>query len=60
MTFDLVRVGWPNTVAILALAIMPLISLAIPEGPARDPFEVEKIDNSTQNAMLTVSQPDEP
>jgi hypothetical protein len=27
MTFDLVRIGWPNTVAILALAIMPLMAL---------------------------------
>jgi hypothetical protein len=27
MTFDLVRAGWPNTVAILALAIMPILAL---------------------------------
>ena len=27
MTFDLVRIGWPNTVAILALAIMPIVAL---------------------------------
>ena len=33
MTFDLVRAGWPNAVAILALALMPVVSLAIPQGP---------------------------
>ena len=27
MTFDLVRIGWPNTVAILALATMPIVAL---------------------------------
>ena len=27
MTFDLIRVGWPNTAAILALAIMPVVTL---------------------------------
>ena len=28
MTFDLVRIGWPNTAAILALAAMPIVALA--------------------------------
>ena len=28
MTFDLVRIGWPNTAAILALAMMPIVALA--------------------------------
>jgi hypothetical protein len=27
MNFDLIRVGWPNTAAILALAMMPLVAL---------------------------------
>ena len=27
MTFKLVRMGWPNTAAILALAIMPIMAL---------------------------------
>ena len=27
MTFDLIRVGWPNTAAILALAMMPMVAL---------------------------------
>ena len=29
MRFDLVRMGWPNTAAILALAIMPIMALTI-------------------------------
>jgi hypothetical protein len=28
MTFDLIRAGWPNTAAILALAMMPIMQLA--------------------------------
>jgi hypothetical protein len=28
MTFDLIRAGWPNTAAILALAMMPIVTLA--------------------------------
>jgi hypothetical protein len=35
MSFELVRLGWANTVAIAALAIMPMVSLAaLPEGEA--------------------------
>jgi hypothetical protein len=30
MTFELVRMGWPNTAAILILAVMPVIALAAP------------------------------
>ena len=29
MTFELVRAGWPNTAAILALAIMPIVTLTV-------------------------------
>ena len=28
MTFELVRINWPNTAAILALAVMPAVALA--------------------------------
>ena len=28
MTFDLICAGWPNTAAILALAMMPVVALA--------------------------------
>jgi hypothetical protein len=27
MTFELVRIGWPNTAAVLALALMPVVAL---------------------------------
>ena len=30
MTFDIIRSGWPNIVAIVALAMMPLVSLSMP------------------------------
>ena len=30
MTFDIIRSGWPNIVAIAALAMMPLVSLSMP------------------------------
>jgi hypothetical protein len=30
MTFDLMRAGWPNMVAIAALAVLPLVSLMLP------------------------------
>ena len=28
MSFDLVRLGWPNMAAILALALLPILTLA--------------------------------
>jgi hypothetical protein len=28
MTFEMVRIGWPNTAAILALAVMPVVAFA--------------------------------
>ena len=28
MTFEMVRMGWPNTAAIVVLAVMPIVSLA--------------------------------
>lgn len=34
MNFELVRMGWPNTVAILALATLPLVSLAAAPQPS--------------------------
>ena len=27
MTFEMVRIGWPNTATIVALAIMPIVAL---------------------------------
>ena len=34
MTFELVRMGWPNTAAIVALAMMPIVALTTTTGPA--------------------------
>jgi len=35
MNFELVRLGWPNTVAVAALAVVPVVSLAaIPQRSA--------------------------
>ena len=33
MTFDMIRLGWPNTAAILGLAIMPIVALTMPTQP---------------------------
>jgi hypothetical protein len=33
-SFDLVRAGWPNVMAVVALAAMPLMALAMPPEPA--------------------------
>ena len=57
MTVDLVRLGWPNTAAIFALAIMPLISLAIPADLQQATLAVEGIESSTQSAMLAIPPP---
>ena len=29
MTFELIRMGWPNTAAIAALAMMPIMALTV-------------------------------
>jgi hypothetical protein len=44
MTFDLVRMGWPNTAAILALAVMPVVALASATGPRPSNVQVEQIE----------------
>jgi hypothetical protein len=38
MTFNLVRIGWPNIAAILVLAVMPAITLTT--APERTPAAV--------------------
>jgi hypothetical protein len=40
MTFELMRAGWPNTAAILALAIMPIVALTV--ATERQPAVVEQ------------------
>ena len=41
MTFELMRMGWPNTAAIVALAIMPIMALtaAADRRPSAAPTE---------------------
>jgi hypothetical protein len=47
MTFELVRINWPNTAAILALAVMPAVSL-VTLAPSRLPAaEVRAIADAT-------------
>jgi hypothetical protein len=44
MTFELVKAGWPNTVAILALVAMPMVALLHPTQSAPRPSVVETAD----------------
>lgn len=44
MTFDLVRMGWPNTAAILALAVMPLVALATVTDRRPDAAQIQQIE----------------
>jgi hypothetical protein len=41
MTFEMVRMGWPNTGAIVALAIMPVVALATMPQRNADTFEAQ-------------------
>lgn len=45
MTFEMVRFGWPNAVAVAALAILPLVALATAgdRRPAAAPVQVAVI-----------------
>jgi hypothetical protein len=47
MTFDLVRIGWPNTAAILALAIMPVVALTAGEDRRPASAQVERTEAAT-------------
>jgi len=44
MTFELVKAGWPNTVAVVALAAMPMLALLQPTQPAPQVSIVETAD----------------
>lgn len=44
MTFDLVRMGWPNTAAILALAIVPVVALTAATDRRPAAIQVEQIE----------------
>jgi hypothetical protein len=48
MTFGLVRIGWPNTVVVLALLLTPLVAMAADSKQRRtsvEPLSVEALTN---------------
>lgn len=47
MTFEMVRIGWPNTAAILALAIMPIVSLTAAAEWRPDAVQTRQADAAT-------------
>ena len=57
MTFDMVRCGWPNTIAVLALALMPLIAVTLPAEKAAAPSLIEQTQDTapdTENVVLSM------
>lgn len=55
MTFELVRYGWPNAVAVLALAVMPLVALGLPAEQRATSGQVESVDDSEQRPMIGIA-----
>ena len=47
MNFDLIRVGWPNTAAILALAMMPIVALTTATNRPAAAVQTEQIEPAT-------------
>jgi hypothetical protein len=47
MTFDLIRLGLPNTAAIVALAIMPVVALTTLPDPWPAAGPVEQVEAAT-------------
>ena len=47
MTFDMIRLGWPNTAALVALAIMPVVALTTLADPRPAAGQVEQIEPAT-------------
>jgi hypothetical protein len=52
MSFDLTRLGWPNTVAVLALALVPFLALTVPAVQPPLVLQVEQAEPVAQTAML--------
>jgi hypothetical protein len=51
-SFDLVRAGWPNVMAVVALAAMPLMALAMPPAPAPAAAVVQDIETPVAVAAI--------
>jgi hypothetical protein len=47
MTFDMIRFGLPNTAALVALAIMPIVALTTLGDPRRAAGPTEQIEAAT-------------
>ena len=47
MIFDMIRLGLPNTAALVALAIMPVVALTTLADPRPAAGQVEQIDPAT-------------
>jgi hypothetical protein len=47
MTFDMIRLGWPNTAALVALAIMPVVALTTLGAPRPVAGHVEQAETAT-------------
>ena len=55
MTFELVRIGWPNTAAILALALIPILALTVSPAP-----KSEAAQTAAAESLDTCQPPDGP
>jgi hypothetical protein len=47
MTFDMIRLGLPNTAVLVALAIMPVVALTTLAGPRPAAGQVEQVEPAT-------------
>ena len=52
MSFDLTRLGWPNTAAVLALALVPLLALTAPAQQPPFALQLEQAEPLAKTAML--------
>jgi hypothetical protein len=51
MTFELVRLGWPNAAAVLALAAVPFMPLMLPAGKPPISSQVESVQTGDQQPI---------
>jgi hypothetical protein len=54
MLFELVRCGWPNAVAVVALAVMPFVSLGLSAEQHATPQQIEIVDDGTTTAVTGI------
>ncbi len=58
MTFDLIRLGWPNTVVVAALAILPIVTLSMAAAtrPPANAAQVAYLESDTLDAPIALSE----